>query len=130
MFLGKITTHKSTKKFEFKSRNQLKSHNKRVHYRGWQFLRKFDSKRNRFNIPQGSRKIKSIPKGSSGNFRECNFLNLPQCSMLIKRKFKIFFSILHNFEKFLTAWWSENHYEKKVHPKFFQNPFLGCPWVV
>ena len=19
---------------------------------------------------------------------------------------------------------------KKVHPKFFQNPFLGCPWVV
>ena len=88
MFLGKITTHKSTKKFEFKSRNQLKSHNKRVHYRGWQFLRKFDSKRNRFNIPQGSRKIKSIPKGSSGNFRECNFLNLPQCSMLIKRKFK------------------------------------------
>ena len=83
-----------------------------------------------FNIPQGSRKIKSIPKGSSGNFRECNFLNSPQCSMLIKRKFKIFFSILYNFEKFLTAWWSENHYEKKVYPKFFQNPFLGCPWVV
>ena len=20
--------------------------------------------------------------------------------------------------------------KKKVHPKFFQNPFLGCPWVV
>ena len=28
----------------------------------------------------------------------------------------------------LTAWWSENYYERKVHPKFFQNPFLGCPW--
>ena len=22
------------------------------------------------------------------------------------------------------------YYEKKVHPKFFQNPFLGCPCVV
>ena len=29
-----------------------------------------------------------------------------------------------------AAWWSENYYEKKVHPKLFQNPFLGCPWVV
>jgi hypothetical protein len=29
-----------------------------------------------------------------------------------------------------AARWSKNYYEKKVHPKFFQNPFLGCPWVV
>ena len=24
---------------------------------------------------------------------------------------------------------AKKYYEKKVHPKFFQNPFLGCPWV-
>ena len=22
------------------------------------------------------------------------------------------------------------YYEKKVHSKFFQNPFLGCPWTI
>ena len=39
-------------------------------------------------------------------------------------------TVLKSVWTWFTAWWSENYYEKKVHPKFFQNPFLGCPWVV
>ena len=97
-FSAKLLLIKVQKINEFKSPNQLKSHKKRSHHIGMTIPQKiWFLEEWQFNIPHGSRKIKSIPQDPRGILGCEIFLNLPQCCMLINRKFKISFQSLHKY---------------------------------